>query len=102
MQRSFDLLSKVKTMILQSKNSTTHERNGVAGVRMRSIGEVPSDYKNPSLRRWRVIEVVLQNGSRSRHVWGHDVTNDAGRASSAIREFNLETMTVVTLSSRIY
>jgi hypothetical protein len=48
------------------------------------------------------MEVELRNGSRTRHLWGHDVTNNAGRASSRIREFDVETMTVVTLSGRIY
>jgi hypothetical protein len=69
---------------------------------MRPIRNVPSDYKNPSLRRWRVMEVVLQNGSCSRHVWGHDITNEAGRASSAIKQFNREDMTATTHSGRIY
>jgi hypothetical protein len=69
---------------------------------MRAIRKVPTDYKNPALRRWRVMEVVLRNGIRSRHVWGHDVTNEAGRASSAIRKFNKEDMTATTHSGRIY
>lgn len=64
--------------------------------------EVPDDCKNPSLRRWRVIEVVLRNGTRSRHVYGHDVTNDTGRASSAIKEFDWETMTATMHSGRNY
>lgn len=66
------------------------------------ISKVPRDYKSPSLRRWRVMEVVSKNGTRSRHVWGHDVANDAGRASSGIKEFNLEAMTATTHSGRIY
>lgn len=69
---------------------------------MRPVMKVPTEYKNPMLRRWRVVEVVLRNGSRSRHVWGHDVANDAGRASSAIREFDPEAMTATTHSGRIY
>lgn len=48
------------------------------------------------------MEVVLLNGNRTRHVYGHDVTNDAGRASSAIKEFERETMTVTTQSGRNY
>lgn len=64
--------------------------------------KVPSDYKSPSLRRWRVMEVVSKNGTRSRHIWGHDVANDAGRASSGIKEFNLESMTATTHSGRVY
>jgi hypothetical protein len=57
---------------------------------------------NPSLRRWRVIEVVSKSGTRSRHVYGHDAANSTGRASSAIKEFNRETMTVTTRSGRTY
>lgn len=59
-------------------------------------------YKNPSLRRWRVIEVVSLNGSRTRHVHGHDVTHDTGRASSAIKEFDRDSMTAITHSGRTY
>jgi len=69
---------------------------------MRPIRKVPSDYKNPALRRWRVMEVMLRNGICSRHVWGHDITNEAGRASSAIMQFNIEDMTATTHSGRIY
>jgi hypothetical protein len=66
------------------------------------INRIPDDFKSPMLRRWRVMEVVSKNGIRSRHVWGHDVANDAGRASSGIKEFNLEAMTVTTHSGRVY
>lgn len=48
------------------------------------------------------MEVVSKNGTRSRHVWGHDVTNDAGRASSGIEKFDMEAMTATTHSGRIY
>ncbi len=58
--------------------------------------------KHPTLRRWCVKEVVAQNGTCTRHVYGHDVTNDAGRASSAIRAFNMETMTATTYSGTHY
>ncbi len=67
-----------------------------------AISKVPDDFKSPSLRRWRVMEVVSRNGTRSRHVWGHDVANDAGRASSGIKEFNPEAMTATTHSGRVY
>ncbi len=67
-----------------------------------AISKVPEDYKNPSLRRWRVMEVVSKSGARSRHIWGHDVANDAGRASSGIKEFDLEAMTATTHSGRVY
>jgi len=66
------------------------------------IKDVPDHYKNPSLRRWRVKEVVLQNGTRSRHVYGHDVANDAGRSSTAIKKFDPKTMTATTQSGRTY
>lgn len=67
-----------------------------------AISKVPSDYKSPALRRWRVMEVVSKSGTRSRHIWGHDVANDAGRASSGIKSFNLEAMTATTHSGRVY
>ena len=77
-------------------------RPGLLRVQPQRVRDVPDEYKNPSLRRWRVIEVVSLNGTRSRHVYGHDVTNDAGRASSAIKKFDWETMTVTTQSGRNY
>lgn len=64
--------------------------------------KVPDNYKSPALRRWRVMEVVSKNGTRSRHVWGHDVANDAGRASSGIKKFDIEAMTATTHSGRVY
>jgi len=67
-----------------------------------AINKVPDDFKSPSVRRWRVMEVVSENGKRSRHIWGHDVANDAGRASSGIKEFNQEAMTATTHSGRVY
>ncbi len=69
---------------------------------MEPIRPLPDDKKNPSLRRWRVKEVVSENGARTRHVYGHDVTNDAGRASSAIRTFNMEAMVATTYSGNHY
>jgi hypothetical protein len=69
---------------------------------MKRVRDVPSEFKNPSLRRWRVIEVVSRDGTRGRHVYGHDVANDTGRVSSAIKEFNLEAMTAITHSGRNY
>ena len=48
------------------------------------------------------MEVVSLDGTRSRHVWGHDVTNDTGRASSGIKEFDLEAMTAITRSGTVY
>jgi hypothetical protein len=54
------------------------------------------------VRRWRVMEVVSHSGVRSRHIWGHDVTNDMGRASSGIESFDLDAMTATTHSGTIY
>lgn len=70
-------------------------------VQSQPVKNVPKDCENPALRRWRVMEVVLR-GTRSHHVYGHDVTNNTGRASSAIKEFDRETMTVTTRSGRNY
>lgn len=55
-----------------------------------------------TLRRWRVIEIEAQDGARSRHVYGHDVTNNLGRASSPIVQFNVDTMTATTRSGKSY
>ncbi len=66
------------------------------------IRNVPSDFNKVSLRRWRVMEVEKPDGTLSRHVWGHDVTNNLGRASSPIVEFNLNTMTAITSSGSNY
>ncbi len=57
---------------------------------------------NPSLRRWRVIEVVSRSGTRTRHVYGHDVANNSGRASSPIKDFDRKTMIVTTRSGQTY
>lgn len=62
----------------------------------------PADAQVVTLRRWRVMEVQAHNGMRSRHVWGHDVTNDEGRASSSIVSFNAQTMTATTRSGTTY
>ncbi len=67
-----------------------------------AIKNIPGSSLEVTLRRWRVMEVEVRDGSRSRHVWGHDVTNALGRASSAIMKFNQETMTATTLSGRNY
>lgn len=48
------------------------------------------------------MEVVSDTGQRSRHIWGHDVTHDTGRASSGIKAFDLEAMTATTHSGAIY
>jgi hypothetical protein len=48
------------------------------------------------------MEVEAQNGTRSRHIWGHDVTNGKGRTSSAIMAFDPDTMTATTRSGKNY
>ena len=63
---------------------------------------VPSHPQEITLRRWRVVEVEVPDGSRSRHVWGHDVKNGLGRASSPIVEFDTEAMTATTRSGSNY
>ncbi len=63
---------------------------------------IPDDAQETTLRRWRVMEVEARDGTRSRHVWGHDVKNGLGCASSVITKFNLDTMTATTLSGRNY
>lgn len=55
-----------------------------------------------SLRRWRVMEILTVKGMPSRHVYGHDITNDTARASTSIKEFDREAMTVTTHSGRFY
>ncbi len=66
------------------------------------ISNVPGDPGVVSLRRWRVAEVEAPDGGRTRHAWGHDVTNSLGRASSAITDFNRDTMTATTRSGKLY
>lgn len=63
---------------------------------------MPGNSQEVTLRRWRVMEVEVLDGARSRHVWGHDVKNNLGRASSPIMEFNLESMTAITRSGSNY
>ncbi len=65
------------------------------------IRNAPND-SQIALRRWRVMEVEAQDGTRSRHVWGHDVKNGLGRASSPIIEFNQDAMTATTRSGSNY
>src|SRR3970282_243915 len=61
---------------------------------------VPNHPQEITLRRWRVMEVEVPDGSRSHHVSGHDVRNGLGRASSPIVEFNLDHMTAITRRGR--
>jgi len=72
-----------------------------SGMQM-SVSKVPKQYKSPTLRRWRVVEVLSKEGKRSLHVCGHDVVNDAGRVSSAITSFDQDAMTATTDSGRVY
>ena len=66
------------------------------------IKNVPGGSQDVTLRRWRVMEVEVQSGNRSRHVWGHDVKNGLGRASSPIMAFDPDAMTATTRSGRNY
>jgi hypothetical protein len=66
------------------------------------ISNEPNDSHKISLRRWRVMEIEAPNGTRSRHVWGHDVKKGRGLASSPIIEFNLNAMIAVTRSGSNY
>ena len=67
-----------------------------------AIKSIPSESQEITLRRWRVMEIEAPDGTRSRHVLGHDVKNDRGRASSPIMEFNQETMIATTRSGSSY
>jgi len=67
-----------------------------------TISEAPCNPEKISLRRWRVTEIEAPDGIRSRHVWGHDVTNNLGRASSAIKGFDKDSMTATTRSGKKY
>jgi hypothetical protein len=64
--------------------------------------QVLNDTREIALRRWRVIEIELPDGTRSRHVWGHDTKNGLGRATSPIREFDRDAMTAITRSGNNY
>jgi hypothetical protein len=55
-----------------------------------------------SLRRWKVVEVELKSGETTRHVYGHEVSHDVGRASSPIKSFDREAMLVTTQSGSHY
>jgi hypothetical protein len=66
------------------------------------IKNIPNDIQEISLRRWRVMEVETHNGTRSRHVCGHDVQNSLGRASSPIVEFKQDSKTAISRSGSNY
>jgi hypothetical protein len=66
------------------------------------ISNVPEDTQEVTLRRWRVIEVEARDGTRSRHVCGHDAKHASGCASSPIIEFDLDSMIATTRSGRTY
>ena len=63
---------------------------------------IKGDSKQVTLRRWQVTEIIAQDGTRSRHVWGHDAANNMGRASSPIVDFDSDTMTATTRSGKNY
>ena len=64
------------------------------------IWRAPSVADQPSIElvRWQILET--QAGQF--HFIGHDVRNDWGRASTAIREFDRTTLKGVTSSGRHY
>ena len=66
------------------------------------IKNAPGESQEITMRRWRVIEVEAPDGTRSRHVCGHDVKNDRGLTSSPIVEFNLEAMIAISRSGSNY
>jgi len=66
------------------------------------IKNAQADPQDISLRRWRVVEVEIKNGVRSRHIWGHDAKNGLGRATSQIVRFNPDAMIATTRSGRNY
>jgi len=55
-----------------------------------------------TLRRWRVMEIELKDGTCTRHVWGHDVEKNTGRASSDIVMFDRDDMIATTESGNSY
>jgi hypothetical protein len=66
------------------------------------LRNISNDSQKVSLRRWRVMEIEALDGIRSRHVWGHDITNNLGRASSPIASFDKDSMTATTRSGMEY
>jgi hypothetical protein len=70
--------------------------------RQMPIMNKPVDSQEITLRRWRVMEIEAPDGTRTRHVCGHDVKSGRGRASSPIQEFKLETMIAITRSGSSY
>lgn len=67
-----------------------------------TIRSVPESSREVTLRRWSVLEITTKQGKSSRHVHGHDVTNNFARTSSAIGKFDAHNMTVSTRSGRLY
>ena len=55
-----------------------------------------------TIRRWKVVEVELKTGEVSRHLCGHEVSQDVGRASSPIKSFDREAMMLTTQSGSRY
>ena len=69
---------------------------------MKPVKNDPDSHTILSLRRWRVKEIKTPSGRTSRHVYGHDITNDTARASTSIKEFDRKAMTLATHSGSIY
>jgi hypothetical protein len=54
------------------------------------------------LHRWRVMEAVARGDIRTRHVCGQNPNGSFGISTSAIQEFDPDSMTVKTLSGKTY
>lgn len=61
----------------------------------------PSAQPEITLSNWRVSEVTV-SGRRERHVWGWNVADWEGRASTAITEVDAHRRMMRTASGRVY
>ncbi len=64
--------------------------------------KTPGNSQQVILSHWCMKEIETREGTRSRHIIGHDITNDLGRASTAIVSFDYLTMTATTRSGSRY
>jgi hypothetical protein len=85
---------------------------GVGGILHASCNTVLIDQAMPSntippnstkqLLRWRVMEVVWPDDTRTRHICAEDATNNYGVATSSIQDFDPVAMTIKTRSDKTY
>lgn len=62
-----------------------------------------SDFPEITLRQWQIFEVQFpQKPNKTRHFVGYSVHDKAGQVSSAIKQFDPNTMRGVTESGRVY